>query len=586
MTPRLLPVTLLLALLLGGCQALPPRDGGTGAAIQTALGQPREDEAPPAPKPPKAVADALLPPITVALPPPTTQASAESRFDVTVDEAPAREFFLSLVEGTPHNLAVHPGVQGVISLRLKNVTVADVLETVRDLYGFDFRRNATGWQVFPATLQTRLYPVNYLNVNRTGTSNTRISSGQLLDSGSSSSGVSDGSSTLSGSSVKTESTTDFWNELQATLQAMLGLSNQSAGSSGRVVVVSPQAGVVTVRAMPDELREIETFLKAANLSINRQVILEAKILEVTLNDGYQAGINWTGLSEDGNAGLLAGQTGGGSLVDGETGGVRLIDLVDAVSGVFNPFDRDTGIATDAFGGAFSAALRIDDFAAFIELLSTQGNVQVLSSPRVATLNNHKAVIKVGSDEFFVTDVSTEIVNDAGSGAIINPDVTLTPFFSGIALDVTPQIGADGYITLHIHPTVSEVTDQQKTFTVSDQTQSLPLALSSVRESDSIIRARSGHVVVIGGLMKDESREDLAATPILGNLPFIGGLFRHTKQTARKSELVILLRPLVVESSTWSAALGESAERFRRLDRGFHAGGRPEVFGTLGELPGR
>lgn len=583
MTPYSAPAALLPLLLLAGCQTLPPRDGGTGAAIQTALGQPLDGENAPLPPPPKAVADALLPPITVTLPPAPSRASTEPRFDVTVDGAPAREFFLSLVEGTPHNLAVHPGVQGEISLRLKNVTVAEVLETVRDLYGFDYRRNATGWQVLPATLQTRLFPVSYLNVNRVGTSNTRVSSGQLAEGNSSAAG----SGTVLGSSIETRSTTDFWLELQAALRAMLGISEPADGQSGgRVVVVSPQAGMVTVRAMPDELREIETFLEAANLSLNRQVILEAKILEVALDDGYQAGINWAGLTGGGGDGLLAGQTGGGNLVDGEPGGGRLIDLVDAVSGAFNPFDRDTGIAADTFGGAFSAALRIDDFAAFIELLSSQGNVQVLSSPRVATLNNQKAVIKVGSDEFFVTDVSTDIVNDAGAGAIINPDVTLTPFFSGIALDVTPQIGADGHITLHIHPTVSEVVDQQKTFTVSNQTQSLPLALSSVRESDSIIRARSGQVVVIGGLMKDESREDLAATPVLGDLPFIGGLFRHTRQTARKSELVILLRPLVVEPATWSTALRESAERFRQLDRGFHAGGRPEVFGTLGELPGR
>ncbi len=109
-------------------------------------------------------------------------------------------------------------------------------------------------------------------------------------------------------------------------------------------------------------------------------------------------------------------------------------------------------------------MTFNDFAAFIELLETQGDVQVLSSPRIATINNQKAVIKVGSDEFFVTDISSTTVT--GTATTTSPDITLTPFFSGIALDVTPQIDAGGRVTLHVHPTISQVTDQQKTITVA------------------------------------------------------------------------------------------------------------------------
>jgi MSHA biogenesis protein MshL len=222
----------------------------------------------------------------------------------------------------------------------------------------------------------------------------------------------------------------------------------------------------------------------------------------------------------------------------------------------------SGLASGAFGGVFSVAMNFSDFQSFIELLEAQGDVQVLSSPRIATVNNQKAVIKVGSDEFFVTDVSSDTVT--GTTTTTSPNITLTPFFSGIALDVTPQINAEGRVTLHIHPTVSEVTDQTKNITVAGQTQSLPLAFSTVRESDSIVSANSGQVVVIGGLMKNQQHKRDAGLPLLSRLPGIGSLFRQTQSISRKSELVILLRPLVVETGSWEQALNASRRRFRQL----------------------
>jgi MSHA biogenesis protein MshL len=218
-----------------------------------------------------------------------------------------------------------------------------------------------------------------------------------------------------------------------------------------------------------------------------------------------------------------------------------------------------------FGGVFSAALNLRDFAGFIELLESQGDVQVLSSPRISTLNNQKAVIKVGTDEFFVTGISSTTVT--GTTTTTTPEVTLTPFFSGIALDVTPQIDESGRVTLHIHPTVSEVVDQTKLIKVANQDQSLPLALSSVRESDSVVSARSGQIVVIGGLMKNSTIKNNAGVPFLGRIPFLGALFRHTKETSRKSELVILLRPAVVQGqATWDEALSQSRQRIERLQK--------------------
>jgi MSHA biogenesis protein MshL len=226
---------------------------------------------------------------------------------------------------------------------------------------------------------------------------------------------------------------------------------------------------------------------------------------------------------------------------------------------------------------FSIDANLNDFNALIELLQTQGDVHVLSSPRVATVNNQKAVIKVGSDEFFVTDVSTD-TESTTTGTNQTVDITLTPFFSGVALDVIPQIDANGTVTLHIHPTVSEVAEEIKQIATSvENSLSIPLARSTVRESDTIIRAQSGQVVVIGGLMENVTRNSVSRTPILGDLPGVGGLFRHTKQETVKSELVILLRPMVEQGNElWAGDLQRTAERFRALSDAGDAGERDRL----------
>jgi MSHA biogenesis protein MshL len=207
-------------------------------------------------------------------------------------------------------------------------------------------------------------------------------------------------------------------------------------------------------------------------------------------------------------------------------------------------------------------LKLDNFDAFIEALQTQGDVHVLSSPRVSTINNQKAVIKVGSDEFFVTGISTE-TTDSNNGTNQSVNVELTPFFSGVALDVTPQIDEDGRVTLHIHPSVSDVKEKVKEISVStnDGKLSVPLALSSIRESDSIVKASSGQVVVIGGLMQNVVSDNSAGVPFLADLPLIGGLFRHDKEVRLKSELVILLRPIVISNdSQWGDVVTQDMAR--------------------------
>ena len=550
-------------LVLGGCDAsmptresAPARGDVTRDSIEAAL----ED------------ASTSPPPAEVAVPQPAEPAlpmpvrPAEERFNLNSEDTPAQAFFMALVDQTEHNIVVHPEVAGAISLQLQDVTVGEVLELVSEVYGYSFRRGAAGYVVFPATLQSRIFQIDYLNLQRSGVSRTRISSGQVSESrqngrqnnsalvGGLANQLSRESSRdnqqISGSGIETNYKADFWAELQDTLEQMIG------DVEGHQVVVNSQTGVIVVRAMPDKLRSIGDYLETIQEIAQRQVVLEAKIVEVSLSDGFQSGINWVAVAQNSD-----GETytfGQHAPPPGYTGDPS--DLGGAPI-TLEPGNPVTGFLSSTLGGAFTMAFDIGDFNAFIELLEQQGDTRVLSSPRVSTLNNQKAVIKAGTDEFFVTDVSSNTVT--GTSSTTSRDVELTPFFSGIALDVTPQISADGQVTLHIHPTVSEVTDQQKILTVSGETDTLPLAFSEIRESDSIVKARSGQIIVIGGLMRNSTTEENFGVPGLSKIPGIGRLFKSKRAVERKTELVILLKPIVIDSDdTWTKMAGDSLERIR------------------------
>ena len=514
---------------------------------------------------PADISQALLPPLGTR-PFDSRGTPLESRFDLAVSNAPARQVFLSLVEGTPYSLVLHPDVGGVVSLQLKSVTVPEALEAIRRVYGYDFRRDGNRYFVYAPGMQTRIFPVSYLNFNRKGKSDTRVTTGELTQTTTSGAAGAAGAGGAGSSStttrvpavrVETDSSADFWKELKDTLTTIVGTAE------GRQVAVNPQAGLVIVRAMTDELRLVEDYLGVTQTHLNRQVILEAKIINVQLNDRYQTGINWAALG--GNS--TFGQVGGGTIFDG-----RGVSEIAGNTGNLDPggaFSALSGTNASAFGGVFSVAIKTADFAAFVELLKTQGDVSVLSSPRVSTLNNQKALIKVGGDEFFITGITnTPIVSAAGVITSYSSDVELTPFFSGIVLDVTPNVDESSGVILHIHPSVSEVAQRNKTFTVNTQTSTLPLAVSNIQESDNVVRAQSGQIIVIGGLMKEASTDDNASIPFLGDIPLIGNVFKHKRVTRIKSELVILLKPTVVDvaSPPWSDSIQDSRDRVRSLGR--------------------
>jgi len=505
------------------------------------------------------VNNALLPPLAVPGRK-TDETPAETKFDLVVSNTPAQQVFLAIVSGTRYSMLLHPEVSGSISLNLKDVTVFDALETIHQMYGYEYRVDGTRIYIQPLGLQTRIFQVNYLTGQREGKSNLRVTSGSVSDNspgastGTSTSTAGSSTSGLQSSQVSMTSKADFWDELSNALVAIVG------SEPGRSVVISPMSGVIVVRAMPDEMNNVAAYLKASQISVERQVILEAKIVEVQLNESFQSGVNWAVFQNNPNSLLSTGVGAPGSTLSPILGGAAT-----ALSS--NPLAATPGAtllpsATGAVGSLFGLAFQTSNFAALLNFLETQGDVHVLSSPRIATLNNQKAVLKVGTDEFFVTNVSS--TTTTGTATTTTPEVTLQPFFSGIALDVTPRIDQNDEIILHVHPSVSLVSTVNKIVDVGGVggTLNLPLASSSISETDSIVRARDGQIVAIGGLMRQATFDDQSGIPGLPK-----SIFGQTSKTTQKRELIILIKPTVINSdSDWSNDIARSRDRIKNMSR--------------------
>jgi len=532
------------------------------------------------------VGRALLPPLTVEMPK-VDGRPIEPRFDLAVNNAPAGQVFMAIVSGTRYSMVVHPGVKDPISVNLRDVTVFEALETIREVYGYEYKVQGNRILVEPLGMQTRVYQVNYLMSQRKGKTEVRVTSGAISDAiapagaGSvaqpSTGGTGVSTTALESSRISTSSNVDFWTEIGDALRAIVGKEG------GRNVVMSPQAGVIVVRALPAELRGVSEFLKTMQVVVERQVMLEAKIIEVQLSDSHQTGVNWAAFRQRANSRVAGGVLGPGSLLtpvgqlnaftarnaDGSVAAGSLLTSNPAAPG-------DILAATGIPGTLFGLAFQTSNFAALISFLETQGNLQVLSSPRIATLNNQKAVLKVGTDEFFVTNITTNTTT-TGVSVQQSPTITVAPFFSGVALDVTPQIDENNQIILHIHPSVSSVVEKTKNIDLGTAgVLRLPLASSTISESDTIVRVSNTNIVAIGGLMKETTTRDTSGVPGLRTLPVVGALFSSNARSVTKSELVILLKPTVIENdATWRQDILDTKERIDAYERSDRPTFRPK-----------
>ncbi len=593
---------LLLALSLAACQSqrfknTAVRDQVESDLAVAAQGRARTTQ-------PDAVTQALLPPLNVEIPKATKV--VETRFDLTVNNAPANQVFMAIVSGTRYSMLVHPDIKESLSVNLKDVTVNEALEAIRELYGYEFKFQGNRIYVQPVTVQMRLFQVNYLAGRRVGRADVRVTSGSIQTpsfSAPSQPAGTTGSATptttapttsaagsaqsIESSRVTTTSNNDFWTEISDSITSIIG------SEAGRSVVVNPTAGVILVRALPSELRSVEQYLKAMSLVVERQVMLEAKIIDVSLSDQFATGINWGAFSTGANSRFSGGLVSPGATLrtdgavqsftargpDGSllTNSTLTTNPAAATLVSPDPLFPNSGAAgavtsimqagSNVPGSVFGLAFQTSNFAALLNFLETQGTVHVLSSPRIATLNNQKAVIKVGTDEFFVTNVSTTSTS-TGTTSTVSPTITTQPFFSGIALDVTPQISDDDQIMLHIHPSVSLVTDKTKSLNLGSLgTFTLPLASSSINESDTIVRVRDGTIAAIGGLMKQSQANASSGLPGTTDSPILGSIFGNRSRQLAKSELVILLKVTLIKGdSAWQQQAQEVNERMQLMRR--------------------
>ncbi|MBS1228580.1 MAG: MSHA-type pilus biosis protein MshL [Proteobacteria bacterium] len=563
--------------LLAGCASRQPAPGATfdriGQEMQGALASK-----------PKTLDDALnqamLPPLQLELP--NSAQKVEPRFDLAVSNAPAAQVFMALVSGTRYSMLLAPEVAGNVTVNLKSVTVHEALETLRELYGYEFKVQGTRIYIQSNAMQTRIFQINYLAGKRQGQSDVRVTSGSITMSSntnnpnnpsataatSSTSGTTSGNSgnTTSGppsSHISTTQNSDFWSDLTQALTSIVGTQE------GRSVIINAASGVVLVKAFPAEIRSVEDYLRLTQVIAERQVMLEAKIIEVALNEEFQAGVNWMAFGGVNNR-VAAGSVNPGTSLT-STGNITSTSSSSASSTsrglvTVSPGTAGAAVASAASGGLFGLAFQTANFAALLNFLETQGNTQVLSSPRIATINNQKAVLKVGTDEFYVTNVSSTVTS-SGTSNISTPTITLQPFFSGIALDVTPQIDGDNNIVLHVHPSISVVTEKQKVIDLGTLgTYTLPLANSAINETDSIVRVQDGNIVAIGGLMKQSQSSDANGLPGTTSSSGLGLLFGSRDSYKRKSELVVLIKPTIIRNgSSWKDDLVETQNRVQQLD---------------------
>jgi MSHA type pilus biogenesis protein MshL len=459
----------------------------------------------------------------------------ERRYTLVMAGADARELFLSLARENDFNLVLSPEVSGTVTMDIKEATAEELMDEVCGMLGCRAVFGGKTVRVAPEKRVTRVFTVDYLLTGRTG-------AGSLMASTSASGGGGGGGSTTtsesqSTNSVTTEEKADFWGGLAEEIGALL------SPGSGKVVV-NRTSGTVTVTDYMANVEQVERHLRMIEARVRTGVVIETRIMEVTLDDSTKYGIDWTALPD------LSSLSLSGSLAGGAT----------AAQGL------STGSTTFQFGVAGSK------FNAFLDAMAQAGNLNVLSAPKVSTLNNQKAIIRIGRQDVFFRAVITPASTTSAAFTTYTPDSVT----EGIILSVTPQVGQDGRIMLAIHPTVTEKVGEA----VAPDKNTAPIL--DVRETNTVVTVADGETVFIGGMMQERTQETVKSVPLLGDIPYLGALFRSNEQTKKKTELVILISPRIIRSGEGAEIAVREQERLRNLQRGHHLGGRPQLYGTEGE----
>ncbi len=448
--------------------------------------------------------------------------------------------FLGKIYGQNINSTVGPEYKDVsVNIKVRDICLEPLLDELTNLYNIGYEKTYSAYSIYPPEVRSKIFTLDYHNFYRDGASSISISSTELSSGNSSSSSSSNRNNNYS--RIDTKSKESFWDNLERTLSTIVldGMDPKTklqTGKDGREVLkghvaVYRDSGVIVVRSYPRTLKHVEAFLSSITHKATKQVLIEAKILEVTLSDEYKSGIYWE---------MLKGKFKFSSFYNKEIiGGRSAEDMYDKAQ----ISATDQGMASSVISAKLSNRT---DFNSVIQALSIQGKVSVLSSPKIAALNNQRALIKFGDDSYFITNVTTSTISSASSANTNSQQgFKLTPYFSGIALDTTPSIMNNNDIILHIHPMISTVVPETKKITISGLSSEVPAAKVQTRETDTVVKAQSGDIIVIGGLMQSTVGETESGLPSPGGIfTKIFSSFAAKQKTSKKVELVILLRPTI------------------------------------------
>ena len=501
----------------------------------------------------------------------------KTQFTLTIKEANLREVLLLLTKGSSYNMIMEPGIDIVLpALDLKNVSLEEALQSLLPSLGLEYRLEGNMLRVNRPKMQTRIFYLNYIAASRKGKRDMRMSSrsevggesGGQTGSGGTGSGSSGGggqsdSGSIGGSSSENESTivttnnSEVWADLQLGLENIIfaageakdpvsqtesgPIATSSRDAAGRRLLINPQAGVIMIHAEAPVIDEAATYIEAVEGSIQRQVLIEARVVEVTLSKDYQLGVDWTAILNPSfrTSGLL-------SL---STGSVQNQNVNPSM-------------------GHVQYSISNSKVSAVVDALSRQGQLRVLSSPHVSAMNNQKAVIRVVREEVYFTQTST--VSQSVGPTVMVQDIKNQIVPIGVVLDIIPQIAPSGEITLSINPSISELVEV-RTFSSDNGDAVSTQPVIDRRDLDTVARVISGETVLIAGIMRERKSEDLRGVPWLMNLPFLGNAFRRTEQSNQRTELVIFITPTLLSGKAFEELSETEKRRIQELEKPFKLG---------------
>lgn len=572
----------LVALMLAsGCAWIrpyvPPSEGHIGA--------PQAKPEPETAIPPPARISSFVPPPKPALKPQT--------YSVVVNEVPVKELLLALARDTRQNIDIDPSLSGLVSLNAIDETLPAILERLSKQVNLRYRVEGNAIIVSPDTAYSKTYRINYVNMIRNTNSVIGVS-GQVAAGVGSGAAASAGSQSLS--SVTTTTTNDFWKMLETNVRAILASSLQQSltaaakadrmqlvkqeqdlrvrqleaaskaqqgapqlaanvisSASGQQqasllpddVIVNPVAGTLTITATEIQHKLVQDYLVQVQSATQRQVLIEATIVEVTLSEGYQGGIDFSRLQRTSD---IAGFT-----------------FSQALSGGFSGAAAAAGASA---GNALTIGLAnntgLGNIAGSIKLLQEFGNTRVLSSPKLMALNNQTALLKV-VDNIVYFEVQAQTTTSTTGPSLTTFNTTAKTVSVGMVMGVTPQISDDDRVSLTVRPTISKIIrfkdDPNPSLVFAGQRISNPVPEIQVREMESVLQVGSGQTVILGGLMQDNVQRDREQLPGADSLNIVGEAFRFRNERATKTELVIFLRPTVIKNPSLESEELKFFQRF-------------------------